>query len=161
MCIRDREKWYPEHRTWHNWLLIEWTYREQMQPMVHIDHDYDGDDDRTLLLTMDPEQAYLRYVKFNSLLNYMDRESFEHSTEGQNQKFHQLARNMPNVHELDAGRLWTGQLPRDWSLEMCGFFGLEDRYDHAQQVHALWYEAHLRSEREIVAYFKEIYLKDK
>jgi hypothetical protein len=156
-----REQLYPLARSWHNWLEWEWTYRDQLQPLVHMAHDYDGGGGNTLLLTMDPEQAYLRYIKFNSNLNQMSRRAFTDIAQALNQKFQQLAGRLPNVHVLDAGRLWTGQLPRDWYQEMCGVFGLEDRYDHAQQVHALWYEAHLRSEREIVAYFSEIYSKDK
>lgn len=156
-----RDQLYPQARSWHNWIAWEYLYREQLQPLVHMAHDYDGGGGNTLLLTMDPQQAYLRYIKFNSFLNLMTREEFIDSAVDLNQKFRQLAGKLPNVHVMDAGELWTRQLPRDWYLEMCGVFGLEDRYDHAQQVHALWYEAHLRSEREIVAYFSEIYSKDK
>jgi hypothetical protein len=155
---------YPGHRTWHNWLLFEWKYRDQIQEILKIDHAYNfnrGPLDKELYLTITPELAVNCYLKFNTSLNNTSSGLMKKSIA----KFNQIVRGYclkfsENSLSLKVDALYNETLDQELYQQMINFFGLDYNYDQANQVHKLWYNLHKKAEREIIIDLQKIYLEE-
>lgn len=149
---------YPESRTWHNWLITEWRWRNELNEIIEHNHLYSNLKDKnkkTLLLTIDPSLAYKLYVKFNSNCNNTSMDQFHSDILSSNNEH--LAVTNENVLLLEADILFNEVLDRAWYQQLITWFNLEDNYASASIVHKLWYDAHKRAERELVAVLTKLY----
>jgi len=156
---------YPNNRTWHNWLVFEWKYREQLQEILPIDHSYDfkqhGPLEKELYLTITPDLAVNCYLKFNSNLNNTSPElmkkliaNFNHLVRRYCLKFSK------NSLSLNVDILFNETLDQELYQQIINFFGLNYNYDLANQVHKLWYNLHRKAEKEIILDLQKIYLEE-
>ena len=143
---------YSKHRTWHNWLLTEWKYRDYLNTFVNFEHNKNFLSQKTLALTIDPEIAYRCYLKLNSNLANRSPENFITQVK-QYEKISASA----NIKILDSGILYQPILDRNFYNEMIDWFGLLNLYDEANYIHSLWYQAHRRAEAEFVQDISKFY----
>jgi hypothetical protein len=151
-----RTQIYSPGRSWHNWIWMEFLYREDLDEVLEFNHrgPYIENVIKNLILTVDPELALRSYLKLNSNLNHCTPEVFKQQTtqfnlgtEGQN-----LENKIINVDCL-----YQPILDRTFYNNMIEWFELSDCYDLANQVHGLWYNAHERTEQEFVEYVNNFY----
>jgi len=151
-----RTQIYSPGRSWHNWIWMEFLYREDLDEVLEFNHrgPYIENVIKNLILTVDPELALRSYLKLNSNLNQCTPEVFKQQTtqfnlgtEGQN-----LENKIINVDCL-----YQPILDRTFYNNMIEWFELSDCYDLANQVHGLWYNAHERTEQEFVEYVNNFY----
>ena len=143
------DKVYTEDRSWHNWLLREWYYRNRIYnfevahtPEMHY----------TVLCTIDPKVAYKNYLKINSNLNSCSLDDFLQEIKDFNNK----TINSNNL-VVDNTVLFNPKLNVDYYKQLTEYFKLEDRYEQAQIVHDAWYRAQIRSETEFKAEVNRVY----
>jgi hypothetical protein len=152
---------YSSKRSWNNWLWMEWLYREDLDTIFVFKHREDQIDEihKNLVLTVDPELALKCYFKLNSNLNHCTPDIFKE----QSLWFSRNAiRNLPNLVEnkiLNVDCLYQSTLDREFYNNMIEWFGLNDCYDLANQVHELWFGAHERAEQEFLEYTDHLYKK--
>jgi hypothetical protein len=147
---------YSPDRSWHNWIWMEFLYREDLNKILVFNHrdSYIENVIKNLILTVDPELALRSYFKLNSNLNHCTPEVFKQQTtqfnlgtKGQN----------PENKIMNVDCLYQSTLDRTFYNNMIEWFELSDCYDLANQVHGLWFDAHQRAEQEFVEYTNNLY----
>lgn len=148
---------YHAKRTWHNWLIIEWRFREILNKYAFLTHNFDDIDNplKTVILTIDPNLAYKSYLKFNNNLNNTTVEDFLKFAKLENEKHTSLA--SEKIKVLSSDILFNETLDRTFYNELVEFLDSNNLYDQACEIHQLWYQAHKRAEREIVEHFTLFY----
>jgi len=155
-----QEKIYHKHRTWSNWLITEWKYRNSIKQLIdfcHSESELENPLFPTLILTIDPDLAYRSYLKFNSYLNKQTVDEFKKSCVDTIEKNLSLEHKNQNTLVLDADVLFQDTLDKDFYKKIIDFFELSNQYETANFIHNLWYQAHKRSEYDIVRDLSNIY----
>jgi hypothetical protein len=158
--IQDRI-YFPE-RSWHNWLEVEWRYREGMHNSIPFGHSYVElrNTEPTLILTIEPELAYRSYLKFNSNLNNRSRDRFFRDIVEENTNNIQFAHSDSTVNYttvLSSDILFQPMLDKEFYNKLISFFGLQDQYEQANHIHQLWYCCHRQAEQEFVHDIAQVY----
>jgi hypothetical protein len=156
---------YPDNRTWHNWLVFEWKYREQIQEILKIDHSYNfkqhGPLEKELYLTITPDLAVNCYLKFNSTLNGTSPGLMKKTIANFNYVVRQYCLKFSeNSLSLNVDILFNETLDKELYQQIINFFRLDYNYDQANQVHKLWYNLHRKAEKEIILDLQKIYLEE-
>ena len=159
---------YPKERTWHNWLRYEGLYRAQLDVDVYLDHGnqlgpmFLKNKIPTLFCCITPNLAARCYLKWNSNNNNAGLEPLHKSyqNEWSQTHFEKLigkyeAQTWTKVLNVDS--LFSPKLNRLVYISIVEFFGLEDNYDAAQQVHELWYNRQIESEKEMIRDLGQIF----
>jgi len=151
---------YSSNRSWDNWLWMEFLYREDLDEVFEFGHRIPGTENvgKNLLLTVDPELALQSYFKLNSNLNHCTPKIFKHQITQFN-----LGANYKNLVNkiMNVDCLYQPALDREFYNNMIEWFGLNDCYDLANQVHGLWFGAHQKAEQEFVEYTNNLYKRIK
>jgi hypothetical protein len=155
---------YPENRTWHNWLLFEWKYRNLLQEIFPIEHAFDYEienpTDKHLFLSVTPKLAYYSYLKFNSNLNNCSPSLFQEMTNRWIQKTKLYCLKYPDhCLNLNGDILFNSVLDYDFYQTVTKFFNLDLKYDLANQIHNRWYHLHKKAEQELIIDLQNIYSK--
>ena len=141
---------YCNERSWHNWLQFEGQFvmkLNQHLKLTHVPTDV-FDDLKTIGVTIDPDLAHRSFVKFNS--NGVDKETFLKRTHKQN-KFCKFADQcIDTLKYIDLSALFCPVLDETIYKNALTFFNLENHYLEAKEIHALWYNLHLKAETEYV-----------
>jgi hypothetical protein len=146
---------YNPTRTWNNWLEIEWKHRPRLDPVMSMNHHDPDDTPDTLVLSMIFENQNLpfeHYFHINLGMNCATPEKFKEAA----QRFTAHAKckkQSPNNKTLKCDVMFDQTLNRDFYLEVCEFFKMEDHFDQAEQIHELWYLARKNSARDFCKYF--------
>jgi hypothetical protein len=150
---------YFAGRTWHNWLEIEWRYREAMNAVIRFAHSHVEvlGTAPTVVLTTDPELAYRSYLKFNSNLNTRSRERFLRDVASDNHSNIQFAESVDHASVLHSDVLFQPTLHQMFYRDLISFFGLQDQYQQANHIHQLWYRCHRQAEQEFVHDIAQVY----
>lgn len=153
-------KIYPESRTWHNWLITEWKFRNQLNDHIGVTHNMDHSNDysKNLLLTIEPDLAHRCYLKFNSNLNSTSVDIWKQRITNENTKINNMARANPQQYKILATDvLYQPSLDRNFYNELIQWFDLTDNYEQASYAHQLWHAAHARAEKEFVNDIRKFY----
>ena len=151
---------YSPDRTWHNWLVFEWEFRTQLNDCVffdHLPHLIDTSKYKTIVMTIDPILAYKSYVKFNSNLNNHLKHTFIDETAKLNNELLDAANTNNNILNLDSSLLFNNVLDRDLYMSAIEYFGLDDNYEHANELHKIWFNLHKKSEQELIQDLQVLY----
>jgi len=140
---------YTEDRTWHNWLSIEWNFRDYL---YNFKIEHTAKMEYTVLCTIDYEVAYKNYLKINSSFNNCGLDEFNKEI----QKFNDRAKNSNNL-VVDNTVLFDQELNYDYYNQLTDYFNLENRYNEAQVVHDAWYKAQIRSATDFKKEVKRLY----
>lgn len=157
------ESVYPNNRTWHNWLLFEWTWKKRLDCYVPTSHQVFPSASRrpTIYMISDPELCYRCFMKLESNLNRMSPEQFKQQVSDCNHAFQTAFRPEQDIM-IDSGDLFVGELPHQIYHSVCEWAGLDpDHYHKAQQIHTQWYFLHRKAEQEFVADITAFYKNDK
>lgn len=144
---------YPINRTYYNWISYEGQFRSHFDHFIFIDHEYGktvNDFRKTLLVTADPILSYRSYVKFNSMLNNVEKNTFINYIHTENEKHRSIARTKSNTKILDATVLYNETLDYSWYQSLIEFFELDDNYPIACKIHKLWFDGHQRARTELL-----------
>ena len=158
-----KQKVYPPERTWHNWLVFEWTFRAELsRQYFYLEHSLAGvtvsPESKYLIMTISPELAYKSYVKFNVNLNNTSLLKFTATNEDFNQRAAKLVdRNLNNVLCINSEKLFHPVLDQRIYEQVVEFFELESCYTVASEVHQQWYNLHKKAELEIVHDLSTLY----
>lgn len=151
---------YPDTRTWHNWLMIEITYRDVLNSLIVVSHEHNVDmikpGSKLLICKCDAELAYKSYLKLNSNLNKASKEGFIKLNRDFCAEIQELEHNT-TVKITDSTVLFQPTLDRNFYNELIDWFELDDNYKYAQQIHTAWYNSHKRAEKEFVKDITELY----
>ena len=151
---------YPNTRTWHNWLQYEWNYRTYLDQFIKFSHRSESisQDYKSIAMTVNPELALRCYRKFNSNLNNSSATNFLRGTARENSLTKTVSADHPtNVLLLDSELLYNSVLDKDLYSQIVDWFGLENNYSTAQQIHKKWFDLHQKAERELLNDLSRIY----
>ena len=156
-----KESIYPKYRTWHNWLEMEWTYREQISTHITFTHQLSSIKEKSnkclaVLVTATPEMAYKRYLKFNSNLNNLSPNSFKEFVQKFNLKVDELKENT-NTLIVNSDTLFYPKLDKNLYDSLIDFFQFKSYYSIASELHETWYNLHKKAELELLKDLQEIY----
>lgn len=150
---------YGDFRTWSNWLAIEWQYRNHMSPLIGLTHEYDlmpMGNEKTALFTIDPMRSYRLYLKFNSNLNCLPPDKFRHMIRESNIKHRQIAQDN-NLLIQPSDHLYKETLDPEFYQTLVDYLGMQNMYSYANEIHGIWYQLHLKSEKEFVSFVNDFY----
>ena len=156
---------YPNSRSWQNWLETEWLFRNNFNKILLFSHDLKSilnNENKSILLTSSPELCLYAYLKFNSNLNNRSFKQFKEEITTHN-KFIQntLSKNKEKFLTLNSDILFTEQLNKEFYDACIDFFNIENQFENAQHVHKIWFNLHLKAEKEIGIFLKNFYTKSK
>jgi len=143
---------YAPTRSWHNWLNIEWKFREVIDQYIWFSHnDYIDNFDKKIILNISPDLAYRSYVKLNSNLNNLSEEIFK--------KFgcSNIESSSSSDLVLNGDILFQPTLDQKLYRQVIDYFDLDDHYDLANTIHNTWYTLHKKAERDIVLDLAKLY----
>jgi hypothetical protein len=162
--VEEKVKFIESHiyfagRSWHNWLEVEWQYRESLNYTVRFAHSHVEilGSSPTVVLTIDPKLAYRSYLKFNSNLNTRSRERFLRDVEVDNTQNVQFAESVDYARVLHSDVLFAPELHQMFYRDLISFLGLQNLYTQANHIHQLWYRCHKRAEQEFVRDITQVY----
>lgn len=145
---------YPATRTYHNWLTVEWTYRETLNSIIFFGHQIDEllpVPSKVLLLEVSPEIAYKNYFKFNSRLNNLSKSEFFQACLNVQAENRLKATSLGTSNRiLNTDCLYCEVLDYGFYTNLLEIFNLTVDYDVANYVHKLWFVAQRRAESDFV-----------
>lgn len=152
-------KVYGADRTWNTWLRWEWHYRTMLDGQINISHNYANWKDLlgqpTLFVTFKDYQLPLtHYFHINLGLNSTTPEDML-------RRFHQRDQDLQNIkaenHKqfefLFADCVFDAELNQTFYQQLTEFFGFDQCYEQAAQVHRAYTQCRQRSARDFVNYF--------
>ena len=155
---------YFTERTWHNWLPTEWQFREQLDiGKLAVSHDLNllhknfEFTDKFLGVYVEPELCYKAYLKFSSSLDATTKDFFMEYLNNWFLTCSELSSSNPKLKFLDCTRLFQETLDYDLYQNLISWFDIDDKYEHAKEIHKIWYNLHKKAEKEFVSDITKIY----
>jgi hypothetical protein len=149
---------YPNNRTWHNWLQTEWGFRDWADGYISFSHNLDHEYIKnTIAVTIEPEFAYKRYLKFNSCNNNQSKEQTISEIEKYNCKIH--TNTVSNRIIIDANVIYDEHLNYELYTRCIEAFSLTNNYQDACVIHKQWHQLHQNAEIDIVQDIINMYKK--
>jgi len=161
---------YPNTRTWHNWLKIEWTYRKdyvQVVQMLHEFYEWEDRSDPDHPKSNIPQGSRILFFEFDNAETVLNH--YMHVNLGLNNKtplqftqmFDEWQQEISAIksRQLDSCKFINGELlhgtvlDREFYEECCDWFGFEKFYEQACEIHDAWIKCRRRSARDFHAYF--------
>ena len=150
---------YPTTRTWYNWLQTEWQYRQSLNEYIEISHcnfNWERSANKELYLTTtNSELPFHHYFHLNLGLNGHTPEYFQEEVQIWANEFKSLE---SRINEFDNKKICTCDplflptLSKEFYIEVINFYGFDDNYEAAQQVHQWYYACRIKSVRDFCAY---------
>ena len=147
------ERVYPSNRTWHNWLRVEWIFRNWTNKYIIFDHDVQSHFNNYIALTVEPNFAYKNYLKFNTSNNNRSKSQ----TIKEIDEYNKIVDGMKNTTIVDAEILFRDELDKELYNECINEFELDDNYSYANEIHKQWYTLHKNAEVDIVRDITNMY----
>lgn len=160
---------YPESRSPFVWLSHEYKFREipQIQQLVLVNHSIDTcvtieEPRKVLVLVPDPDLSYKHYLKFNPALNGLVRqatldktitldqikESYKLAISNDNDRNKLKSTISSDILALNIDNLYYNRdLDPVIYHAIIGFFGLNDQYELANQIHNRWFDLQRYNEK--------------
>jgi len=155
-----QEKIYPSHRSWYNWLEVEWRFRTTLDRVIEVCHgnfNWEQSSNKELYLTTaDRDLPFYHYYHFNLGLNGHTPAYFKTQIQQWMEEFELLQTRIhefPNKKICLCDPLFDPVLNRDFYQSIVDFYGFSDNYDIAQQVHSLYSQCKKTSTQEFCDYF--------
>ena len=144
---------YSNNRTYNNWLDYEFTWRNKLDHLLKFTHDMTDffDDLKSVALIVEPILALRCYEKFNPGLNGLSTENFLKQTHKQNLMCQFASQSLDAVICVDATKLFQATLDKEIYNRVLEFFNLESNFDEANTIHQIWYNLHIKAEKEWLA----------
>ena len=156
---------YAEQRSWHNWLVWEWKYRNRLQHLIYLDHPSkrmidqgiltDKDTGSTICVTTGNHFAYRHYLKFNTGLNGMSRQDFLDNNGEINALMLDKAKKNSQILIVDGGSLFTTEISE--ISKIVEFFHLNIPSDDIREVHDRWIYLNRKAEEQFINDIKKLY----
>lgn len=160
-------KVYFPGRSWHNWLKIEWLYRNKFNSLFRFSHDtlllrkyYQSaifNKQKSIVLTSSPELCLRVYLKFNSSLNNEGLDGFKSAIVKHNRIVNKFLSTESHVLALNSDLLYSPILDKSLYNSCIEFLKIEDCYQHANAIHNVWYRLHLTAEKDMRDFISKMY----
>ena len=150
-----KEYGYPSGRTWRNWLNYERRCRKVLDDILNVSDSTDmHTTDKLLFLCLnDVEKAINHYYHVNlSLNNKTKDEVMIYFNEWTNNI---LGCSMDGITRkaIISDCIYDPVLNYEWYKSIVDFFGFDDNYEYAKQVHEIYYQLRKKSARDFCEYF--------
>mgnify|MGYP003657812765 CR=1 FL=1 len=151
------DKIYPATRTWNNWLYHEANWRKHLEKLIPFAHNIRSKSQfKRVILLSDPELAYRSYIKFSSNLDVATKETFLSYCVLYNANVEKMANSQDIV--LSSSNLFQEELEQEWYTALVTKLNLSNEYEHAQQLHAHWYQLHRNAEKTMLVDLTHLFL---
>ena len=151
------DKIYPTTRSWNNWLYHEAKWRRELEKLIPFEHNLRTKSQfKRVILLSDPELAYRSYIKFSSNLDVATKETFLSYCMLYNANVEKIANSRDIV--LSSSNLFQEELEQDWYTALVTKLNLSNQYEHAQQLHAHWYQLHRNAEKTMLVDLAQLFL---
>ena len=150
---------YPDTRTWYNWLTTEWKYRVALNDYIEIVHaqfNWENSSNKELYLTTkNLDLPFHHYFHLNLGLNAHTPEYFQEMNQAWVNEFEVLEL---RIHEFDNKKicdcdpLFSPTLSKEFYTDVINFYGFDDNYDSAQQVHQWYHACRVKSVKDFCEY---------
>ena len=158
---------YADQRSWHNWLVWEWRWRNRLDSLdlIYLDHPSkrridqglltDKDTGPTVCIIVSNDSAYRHYLKFNTGLNGMSKQEFLDKNSELNALMKDKAKKNPQVLIVDGASLFTPEISE--ISKIVEFFKLNIPIDDIREVHDRWIYLNKKAEIEFINDIKKLY----
>jgi len=162
---------YSDDRTWHNWLLFEWVWRNEIDDVIYLHNSKipkpqkNFNFNKILHINANGGNCYRHYVKFNSSLNNKKRDNFIRRINFSNivyknqsdKKLNQNFGHKCTFLSIDFDYFYKNNLDNKIIEEINSFFSIDIPFDQATEVHNKWISLNKKAELEIVDDLKKLY----
>jgi len=157
-----RKSVYAHDRSWNSWLAVEWKFRTILDPHMTVSHDcWDWEQPtaaKELYLTVENiNQPLSHYFHINLGCNNLSPSSLKAQMSAWSNEFEFLTKRInefPNKKIIKCDRLFDPALDYDFYKEVVDFFGFDDNYHDAVQVHNMYHQCRVQSVEKFVKFFK-------
>jgi len=162
-----KEKIYPDTRDCISWLDYEWTYKLDLDKVMYIDFSprvvsaQGKDEPQHKIITMwaTPLECLLGYAKFEpGILQFKSKEEFFVQITKENIYTKNYFKNkLPNeeILLLHSYTLFNPILSRAFYNQVVDFFGVDDQYESACEIHNIWYNKQIDARKQAYYLMKD------
>jgi hypothetical protein len=167
---------YNDDRTWHNWLIDEWTWRDKINDILYFSHgiDWPGPEEQSLkswekvlYVGSSGSNCYRHYLKFNSNLNNTDPFKFMKKTDNWNDYYIKLSEKKQErdfdydftLFAIDFNHFYKNPLDNTFIENINNFFSIQIPFDRAQEIHSKWRFLNEKAEKDIMSDLEKIYVR--
>ena len=155
------ENVYGQDRTWNSWLYLEWKFRQELDKTICIRHDNwqweNTSQERELYLTSSNYlTAFIHYYHINLGLNNSTPEILLQQMQDWCCEFEFVKKNLhrfPNKKIINIDTVFDRKLSKQLYQDIIEFYGFDDNYQTACQVHNMYYCSRQKSARDFYNYF--------
>jgi hypothetical protein len=150
---------YPKTRSWHNWLHVEFLYRDWANDCIEFDHYLIHTNvaqyKKRIGITIDPEIAARHFMKFDSSFGGYGKRGFIKEVERQNETIIKNSEIFDLI--IDAGELYKNDLNYNIYINIIRVLGLDDNFNFADKIHKTWYNLQKTIEKNFVIDIANMY----
>ena len=148
---------YPLERGCLNWLDYEWTFRENINQIMYIEHCISAvkqivkttDEHKILGMYALPKQCMWGYMKFDPFLHKRSPIEFQvKMTKEQQELKRYVTEDNEQLLLMDAFRLHQPILEKEFYDTIIEFFDVDNQYEHATRLHERWYQLQQNSKKQ-------------
>jgi len=149
---------YNTNRTWNNWLLYEWKFRDKLNSILQLSHDtaksYQSIKELYLFTDINTYIAINHYYSINLGLNGQSLPDFSQNFVIETNKIKNIVINNPTNQKIVSGDfLHEPVLCKNSYRDIINFYNFNDNYDLAFKVHQLYYQCRTKSLQDFYVYF--------
>jgi hypothetical protein len=168
--LEDKVKWICNNvytkRTWNTWLTKEWHYRGKLDSSIGLAHflpnisevlmDTTWQRKKQLLLRADDYTTIgYHYFMVNLGLNNQTLSVVLDQFKDWETSLEKVKNcNLASKTILTSDCISEPTLNQEWYQKIVAWAGYDDLYEHANQIHALYYQARQQAAQDFVNYFK-------
>lgn len=146
---------YHPNRTFLNWIDTEWKYRKRLNKCIMLDHNIENmivtnDPMKIVVMVARPKHALKSYLKFNPTINGHTVKTFMRHVDDDNKSNTRFASSNASTIVIDSNILYNSVLDKELYTRIVSFLEIEDCYDKANEIHKIWYDLHMKAEKEVL-----------
>lgn len=146
---------YNSRKTARNWIETEWKFRTILNKCIMLDHNIENivvtdDPMKIVVMIARPRHALKSYLKFNPTLNGHTVRTFMRHVDDDNKSNTRFTSSNANTIVVDSSILYNPILDKELYTSIVAFLDIEDCYDNANEIHKIWYDLHVKAEKEVL-----------
>lgn len=152
---------YGQNKTWNTWIRLEYQLKMKVDALITCFHEFwkwrEKHDDYTKILFLkfnDIETLINHYFHVNLSMNGYTACELRQSILLWQQELDLIEQaNLPNVKILMSDTVHQDYLDPTWYQELVAWFGCDNHYEHAAQIHQLYHQCRRKSAGDFYDYF--------
>lgn len=156
-----KESIYNQNRSWNNWLMYEWKWRDALDPYLLLSHDcYSWEKDLTskeLYLSADNvDKPFKHYFHINLGLNNLTPLTVRESIANWLHEYSFIVKRInefSNKKIIKCDPIFESELDYDFYKELINFYNFDDHYHKAADIHRVYNRCRIESGRQFYKFF--------